>query len=62
MYRRDVSSSNDSLNKELQSIWDTLNRIKHSINQSVLPSGYSWAETTDGNIVVIDENGNIVLS
>lgn len=59
MFRRDLGASKQALPDELQAIWDAIRRIRSSTSASILPEGFTWGETTDGNLVII-QNGAVV--
>ena len=55
-----MTSSKESLPKELQDIWDSIRAIRQSINRSIIPEGFTWADTTSGSIVIVDDDNNVI--
>lgn len=59
MYRREIGASKDALPNELRDIWDEIRKLRQNVNQSILPDGYTWGETIDGDIVVVNGSGSV---
>lgn len=59
MFRREIGSSREALNDELREIWDSIRKLKQSVNRSILPEDFTWAETDDANLVVLGSNGTV---
>lgn len=59
MYRRELGSSRDALTDELREIWDAIRKLKQSVNRSILPEDFTWAETIDDELVVLGSDGTV---
>lgn len=58
-YRREMGASRNALTDELREIWDAIRKMRQSLNRSVLPEDFTWGETVDGDLVII-QGGDVV--
>ena len=59
MYRREIGASKDALPVELRDIWDEIRKLRQNVNQSILPDGYVYGETDAGDVVIINQYGDV---